>query len=201
VTSLAARPGVPAPDGSHAGPRAVVAISSGHSPVSSTQRLAALIADAAAARLVAGGLPARTDHVVVRDSAAEVVATLVDGLVRPGVARAVATVQRADALVIVTPTINASISGLLKAFLDVLPPDALRSVPTVIAATGGTSRHTLMLDQVMRPMLGFQRAIVMPCCLYVTADEWDGARPGPRLAERIETAAGELAAFTAITQH
>lgn len=71
-------------------------------------------------------------------------------------------------------------------------------MPTTIAATGRTSRHTLMLDQVMRPMLGFQRAIVLPCCLYVTAEQWNGEHPGRLLAERIDSAARELAAFATI---
>ena len=85
---------------------------------------------------------------------------------------------------------------MLKSFLDVLPLDALRSVPVTIAATGGTQRHTLVLDQAVRPMLGFQRAIVLPSCLFVTADEWNGPRPTPPLEERIREVGAELAAFT-----
>ena len=80
-------------------------------------------------------------------------------------------------------------------FLDVLPPDALRSVPTAIAATGGTTRHTLVLDQAVRPMLGYQRAVVLPSCLFVTADEWEGPRPGAALAARVADAGAELAHF------
>lgn len=53
-----------------------------------------------------------------------------------------------------------------------------------------------MLDEAVRPMLGYQRAMVLPRCLCVTADEWDGPRPSPVLAERIAVAGAELASFT-----
>ena len=173
-------------------------VTAGHVAASSTARLGLLLGEAAQARLADAGVDAEVTHVELRRTAVDVTRALVEGVRSDAVESAVAAVQRADALVIVTPTINASFSGLLKSFLDLLPPDALRSVPTAIAATGGSQRHTLVLDQAVRPMLGYLRAIVLPQCLFVTADEWDGPRPVPALAERIEAAAAELAAFTPV---
>jgi len=192
----AASPARPAADSAPGAGARIVIVSAGLGPASGTARLAQAIGDAAAAALRRTGGAASVEHLELRRSAAAVVRALVDGVREPAVTDAVAAVQRADALVIATPTVNASFSGLLKSFLDVLPPDALRSVPTTIAATGGTTRHTLVLDQAVRPMLGFQRAIVLPSCLFVTADEWAGPRPGPALAERIAEAGAELARFT-----
>ncbi len=191
-------PAVPraAPAAAPGPPARIVVLSAGHGPASSTARLAQAIGDAAAAALHDAGVAASVDHLELRRSAAAVVRALIDGVREEAVTDAVAAVQRADALVVATPTVNASFSGLLKSFLDVLPPDALRSLPTTIAATGGTTRHTLVLDQAVRPMLGYQRAVVLPSCLFVTADEWDGPRPRPALAERIAASAGELARFT-----
>lgn len=174
----------------------IVVVTAGHAAASSTARLGDLLGGAASTSLRTAGRGASVAHLELRRSAADVVAALLGGDRTPQLAAAVASVQTADAVVVVTPTINASFSGLLKSFLDVLPPDALRSVPVTIAATGGTQRHTLMLDQAVRPMLGYQRAIVLPSCLYVTADEWEGPRPGAGLAERIAAAGAELAAFT-----
>lgn len=179
-------------------PARIVVLSAGHAPASSTARLAGLLGDSALAALRAAGRVGSVDHVELRRVALDVTATLLGGDRTPALAAAVASVQAADALVVVTPTINASFSGLLKSFLDVLPVDALRSVPVTIAATGGTQRHTLVLDQAVRPMLGYQRAIVLPSCLYVTADEWDGPRPSGALAERIALAGAELASFTPV---
>lgn len=177
----------------------VVAVSAGHGPASGTTRLAREIAGATAAALDRAGLDAEVEVLELRRVATAVVRALVEHQWEPELVAAVEAVQRADALVVATPTVNASFSGLLKSFLDVLPPSALRSVPTSIAATGGTTRHTLVLDQAVRPMLGYQRAVVLPSSLFVTADEWHAERPGVELAERISAAADELAQFTAVT--
>lgn len=179
-----------------AAPVRIAVLSAGHVEASSTARLAGLLGASAVEALGRAGREASAEHLELRKLALDVTSALIGGERTPALIAAVASVQAADALVVVTPTINASFSGLLKSFLDVLPPDALRSVPTTIAATGGTQRHTLILDQAVRPMLGYQRAIVLPHCLYVTADEWDGPRPSPGLAERIALAGAELAAFT-----
>lgn len=180
-------------------PARVVVISSGHVPASSTARLGTLLGQRTADLLGSAGVPADVDHLELRTVAGSVTEALVSGERGPEVVAAVASVQAADALVLVTPTINASFSGLLKCFLDVLPMDALRGVPTVIGATGGTQRHTLVLDQAVRPMLAFLRAVVLPTCLFVTADEWDGALPGVELGQRVDQAADELATFCRAT--
>lgn len=182
------------------GPARVVVVSSGHAPASSTARLGALVASRTAELLGRAGMTAVVDHIELRSIAGVVVEALVTGQPSPQVVAAVASVQSADALVLVTPTVNASFSGLVKCFLDVLPLDALRGVPTVIGATGGTQRHTLVLDQSVRPMLAFLRAVVLPTCLFVTADEWDGAAPMPGLSVRLDDAAGELADFCRATR-
>ncbi len=182
------------------GPARVVVVSSGHVPASSTARLGSLVGDRTVSLLVGAGIPAVVEHRELRTIAGVVTESLVRGEVAPEVATAVDSVRSADALVLVTPTINASFSGLLKCFLDVLPLDALRGVPTVIGATGGTQRHTLVLDQAVRPMLAFLRAVVLPTCLFVTADEWEGAMPGVDLASRVDLAAEELADFCRATR-
>ena len=179
-------------------PAQLVVLSAGHVEASSTARLAGLLADAARDALASNGRTSSVTHLELRRTALDVTSALLGHDRTPALTEAVASVQGADAVVVVTPTINASFSGLLKSFLDVLPPDALRSVPVTIAATGGTQRHTLVLDQAVRPMLGYQRAIVLPSCLYVTADEWDGPRPSPALAQRIAAAGHELASFTPV---
>lgn len=173
----------------------VVAVTAGHGPSSSTARLGTTLAAATAEAL--GSADVR--HLELRTFAGAVTETVISGVPTPEVADAVTTLQAADALVVVTPTINASFSGLLKSFLDTLPLDTLRGLPTAIAATGGTQRHTLVLDQAVRPMLAFCRAVVLPTCLYATADEWDGPRPGPELGVRIAQVADELAAFSRLS--
>ncbi|NMM28580.1 MAG: NADPH-dependent FMN reductase [Glaciimonas sp.] len=62
-------------------------------------------------------------------------------------------VQQADAVVIATPVYKAAYSGILKAFLDVLPQDGLAGKLVLPLATGGSQSHMLALDYALRPVL------------------------------------------------
>ncbi|AYD88995.1 oxidoreductase [Actinomyces sp. 2119] len=175
----------------------LVVVSAGHSPASGTSRLGRLVA-----RTVSecGGAAVAADHVELRGFAGEVAQALVTGTLTAPVQRAVEAVGGADGVVLLTPTVNASFSGLLKSFLDVLPRDALRGVPVLVGATGGTTRHTLVVDQSLRPMLASLRAVVLPTALFVTADQWQGQQPGAELLARVVSAAEELVRFQAVAR-
>lgn len=67
--------------------------------------------------------------------------------------RARAQVAQADALVISTPVYKAAYSGVLKAFLDLLPQDGLAGKLVLTLATGGSQSHMLALDYALRPVL------------------------------------------------
>ncbi|NYT82773.1 NADPH-dependent FMN reductase [Alcaligenaceae bacterium] len=69
------------------------------------------------------------------------------------VANAVKSVEDADAIIIATPIFKAAYSGLLKAFLDILPQFALAGKSVLPLATGGTIAHVLALDYALRPVL------------------------------------------------
>ena len=66
---------------------------------------------------------------------------------------ALALVADADALVIATPIYKAAYSGVLKAFLDLLPQNGLHNKPILPIATGGSQSHLLALDYALRPVL------------------------------------------------
>ena len=71
----------------------------------------------------------------------------------PAIAEAVLAVERADLVVVGTPIYKAAYSGLLKVFLDLLPPDALRDKLVLPLATGGSPAHFLALDYALKPVL------------------------------------------------
>lgn len=71
----------------------------------------------------------------------------------PEIRRAREQVAAARLLVIATPIYKASFSGLLKTFLDLLPPDALRGKTVLALATGGSPAHLLALDYALKPVL------------------------------------------------
>ena len=182
----------------------VVAVSAGLSQPSSTRLLADLLGAAvsrAVGRAGDGGRDeVRLEVVELRDHAHDLANHLLTGFA-PGPLRAVQeAVAQADALIVVTPIFSASYSGLFKTFFDVLEEGALAGRPVLIAATGGTARHSLALEHALRPLFGYLRAIVVPTGVFAASEDWgsggvEGADSG--LTSRVERAASELAGLLA----
>lgn len=66
---------------------------------------------------------------------------------------ALAQVRAARLVVIATPIYKVAYSGLLKAFLDLLPQDGLVGKSVISIASGGSLGHLLALDYSLRPVL------------------------------------------------
>lgn len=66
---------------------------------------------------------------------------------------AVERVMHADLVIVATPVYKAAYSGLIKLFLDALPPDALSGRTVLPLATGGSVAHLLVLDYALKPVL------------------------------------------------
>jgi FMN reductase len=71
----------------------------------------------------------------------------------PALWRASDAVAQADGVIIATPVYKASYTGLLKAFLDLLPENALAGKVVLPLVTGGTIGHLLAIDYALRPVL------------------------------------------------
>ncbi|MEW1998161.1 FMN reductase [Streptomyces coelicoflavus] len=175
----------------------LVIVSAGLSVPSSTRllgdRLAAVAAPAATAPEPA---PADVTVIELRDLAVEIAHTFTNGFPAPALADAFAEVAAADGLIVVTPVFSASYSGLFKSFFDALSvtdEDALTGKPVLIAATGGTGRHSLVLDHALRPLFAHLKAVVVPTGVYAASEDW-GAEG---LDARIGRAGTELAALMA----
>jgi FMN reductase len=166
-------------------------ISAGLSQPSSTRLLADRLATATHAELGEVDI----EVVELRDLAVDIANNLVTGYPSAALQAAITTVTDADGLIAVTPVFTASYSGLFKSFFDVIEDTALVGKPVVIAATGGTGRHSLVLEHALRPMFVYLRTIVAPTSVYVATDDWGGT--GQDLADRVARAAGELAALMA----
>jgi FMN reductase len=172
--------------------RTIVAVSAGLTQPSSTRLLADRLA-AAAAR----GLPGQTEIITIelRDLAHDIVNNLLTGFPSPALAEAIDQVLGADGLIAATPLFSGSYSGLFKSFFDVLEPDALAGKPVLIAATGGTARHTLALEHAIRPLFTYLRAATVPTAVFAATEDWGTAGGSDSaLTALIERAAAELAA-------
>jgi FMN reductase len=168
----------------------IAVVSAGLSQPSSTRLLADQLAAATARHLAA---PPEIVTVELRDLAHDIVNNLLTGFPGPALRHAIDQVTGADALIAVTPLYSASYNGLFKSFFDVLDPEALVGQPTLIAATGGTARHSLALEHAVRPLFSYLRAATVPTAVFAATDDW-GSDAGGELTDRIERAGAEMAA-------
>jgi FMN reductase len=166
----------------------LVVVSAGASDPSSTS----MLADRLAARTVAGarerGVEMEVSVIELRPLANEIAAGLVSQVNGPGLKAATGKLAEADGVIAATPIYKAGVSGLFKSFFDLLDNDLLIAKPVALAATAGTARHALVVDEAMRSLFAYMRALTIPTALFAATEDWaDGA-----LEARIERAALEL---------
>lgn len=92
------------------------------------------------------------------------------------VERELDAVERADVLVVATPVFRGSYTGLFKHFFDFIGQDALIDKPVLLAATGGSERHALMIDHQLRPLFSFFQARTLPLGVYATDKDFNDYR-------------------------
>jgi FMN reductase len=176
-------------------PRSIVVVTAGLGQPSSTRLLGDRLAAAAERHLADAGIPARITTVELREHAQDLVNHLLTGFPKPSLQAVIDEVLGADGLISVSPIFSASYSGLFKLFFDVIERDGLAGVPTLLAATGGTARHSLALEHALRPLFAYLNAATVPTGVYAAAEDWGkaGVSADRGLAERIDRAAAELA--------
>ena len=170
----------------------IVAISAGMSDASTTRMLADRIAAAAQIRIDG----ATVEVVSLRELAHDITDATLTGFASPRLQHVYDSVTAADALIAVTPVFKASYTGLFKSFFDALDNDALIGKPVIVAATGGTARHSLAIDFAMRPLFAHMQSLVMPTGIFASPHDW-GTEGTNALAVRIDRAAAELASVLA----
>lgn len=174
--------------------RNLAVVTAGLSQPSSTRLLADRLAAAAERALSDHGVEASVHMIELRDYARDVTNHLLTGFPSEPLRAAIASTVQADGLIAVSPIFSASYSGLFKSYFDVLDEDSLAGKPVLIAATGGTERHSLALEHALRPLLSHLRAVVVPTGVYAASSDWGGGGDGAgALDRRIARAAGELA--------
>lgn len=179
----------------------LVAVNAGLSEPSSTRMLVDRLVSAVTG--VLGENRVQTTTIDLRDLAVDLGRSMAAGFATGAARAAIDTVQGADALIVATPVFNASYSGLFKTFFDLVDVDEMAATPVLIAATGGSPRHSMVLDHALRPLFGYLRMIVVPTGVYAAAEDWaGGSGDTTTLGDRIDRAARELAALLeGSTQH
>ncbi|MFJ5684694.1 FMN reductase [Streptomyces sp. NPDC093099] len=173
----------------------LVAVSAGLSKPSSTRLLADRLAEATSRELADRDRKAEIEVVELRDLAVEIANHLVTGFPAPALSAALKAVTGADGLIVVSPVFAGSYSGLFKSFFDLIEPDALAGTPVLLAATGGTARHSLMVEHAMRPLFSYLHALTLPTAVFAATDDWGAGADAYAggLPARIDRAGGEFA--------
>jgi FMN reductase len=102
---------------------------------------------------------------------------------------ALLAIESADVLVVASPVYRASFTGLFKHLFDFVDQYALVDKPVILAATGGSERHALIIEHQFRPLFGFFQALTLPLGIYAHDSDFTDYRiASPRLRERLDKA-------------
>lgn len=138
----------------------------------------------------------KISHIRVADLPAE--ALLHANFKDEQIVAALALVESASGVVIASPVYKASFTGILKAFLDLLPQTGLKGKVTLPLFIGGTIAHLLSLDYALKPVLSVLGSRNILGGVYAI-DQWvgrldnGGFELSEELQERLARSAEELA--------
>ncbi|WP_033827903.1 NADPH-dependent FMN reductase [Bacillus andreraoultii] len=77
------------------------------------------------------------------------------------------TIMDADAIIIGTPIFQASIPATLKNIFDLLPERAFEGKVVSIIVTAGSSKHYLVAEQQLKPILSYMKAQVIQSYVFI----------------------------------
>lgn len=165
-------------------PLRIVAVSGGLNRPSKSAALAEHLLD-----LIAHEIPCQQGLVEIGQIAPQLAGAVWRSQLPDAVEQQLAAVEQADVLVIATPVFRGSYTGLFKHFFDFIGQDALIDKPVLLAATGGSERHSLIIDHQLRPLFSFFQARTLPLGVYATDKDFvDYQVRDKALMERVQLA-------------
>ncbi len=112
----------------------------------------------------------------------------------PEIENELLAIESADLLVVAAPVYRGSYPGHFKHLFDLVGQEALAGKPVLLAATGGSDRHALVLEHQLRPLFGFLQALTLPIGVYGSPGDFQNHHvSSDALAERIRLAADRAA--------
>ncbi|MBO0810428.1 MAG: NAD(P)H-dependent oxidoreductase [Microlunatus sp.] len=166
----------------------LVVVSGGTSDPSSTRLLADRAADRVAQIARDRGNTVLVSVISLRELSTEIGTAITSQLMGPKMTKAIELLARADGVIVSAPVYKAGPSGLFTSFFHVLDNDLLIGKPVILAATAGTARHALVVDDQMRGLFAYLRTLTVPTSLFAASEDWSTSE----LSKRIDRAATEL---------
>lgn len=171
----------------------LVVVNAGVSDPSSSRLLADRAASRVASLAAQRGIEVTISTLDLREVLPELPGALGSQLLGPKLRAAVDALGEADAIIAAAPVYKAGASGLFTSFFQVLDNDLLIGTPVILAATAGTARHALVVDEEMRSLFAYLRTLPVPTSLFAASEDWNDRA----LTERIDRAAFELVSLIA----
>lgn len=122
---------------------------------------------------IASVLPVDSHLVDLSEVAPKLVATLDRTGLLADVQTHIHAIESADLLIVASPVYRASFAGLFKHLFDLVHHEALINVPVLLAATGGSERHALVIDHQLRPLFSFFQARTLPVGVYASERDFE----------------------------
>ena len=174
----------------------LLVISAGMGTPSSSRMLGDRLAEATVKAMTAAGTPTPEVKVLeLRDLAVDLATYYSSHVPTKTLQAAFDLVGTASGVIAVSPVLNAGVSGLFKLFFDLLDEGVLKGRPVLMAATGGTARHSLAIDQTMLPMFFYLKAAVAPTGVFAATEDWGSTESG--LVRRVRRAGTQFAELIA----
>ena len=178
-------------------PLRLVAVSGGLQRPSKAAALAEHLLD-----LIADAVPCELRLVELGQLAPQLAGAVWRSQLPETVERELAAVEQADILVVATPVFRGSYTGLFKHFFDFIDQDALIDKPVLLAATGGSERHALVIDHQLRPLFSFFQARTLPLGVYATDKDFVDYRvENAALIQRAALAVQRALPLLELTRH
>lgn len=169
--------------------RKIVAVTAGLGAPSSSRLLTDAIVNRISEKLFAEGFTPKATVYELRDYAVDIAHNMTNGFASPRLAEVIRDVESSHLLVAVTPVFTAGMSGLFKSFFDVLDNKALTGKPVIVGATGGSVRHSLVIDYAMKPMFSYLKADVLATSIFAAPEDWGASESS--LSDRVDRLSGE----------
>ena len=152
--------------------------------------------------LIADEVPCEQRLVEIGPLAPQLAGAIWRSQLSDAVEKELAAVEQADILVVATPVYRGSYTGLFKHFFDFIHQDALIDKPVLLAATGGSERHALVIDHQLRPLFSFFQARTLPLGVYATDKDFAGHRlQDEALVERARLAVQRALPLLELARH
>jgi FMN reductase len=162
----------------------VVAVSGSLNHPSKTTVLVEEIVDA-----LAKALPIESHLITLTDLGPYLAGALTRSQLPPEAEAELQRIESADVLVVASPVYRASFTGLFKHLFDFIDQYALVDTPVLLAASGGSERHALIIEHQFRPLFAFFQALTLPVGIYAhDSDFTDYKLTNETLRARIDKA-------------